>query len=75
MWLYPRVGLPGSPSSTIEVTMAKVKGAGAAVRGTSYKNEFPKPDVYTMYTTYRKERPPKGAPTYKKGGSVKKDKC
>lgn len=55
--------------------MAKVKGAGAAVRGTSYKNEFPKPDVYTMYTTYRKERPPKGAPTYKKGGAVKKDKC
>lgn len=51
--------------------MAKMRGTGAAIKGTSYKNEFPKPDVYTMYTTYRKERPEKGAPTLKKGGAVK----
>jgi len=54
--------------------MAKMRGTGAAVRGTSYKNEFPKPDVYTMYTTYRKDSPVKGSPAYRKGGKVKGSK-
>ena len=50
--------------------MAKMKGGGAAVKGTEYKNEFPQPDVYTMPVTKRKELPTKGSPRYAKGGSV-----
>ena len=42
--------------------MAKMKGGGAAVKGTNYQNEFPQPDVYTMPVTKRKELPTKGSP-------------
>ena len=50
--------------------MAKVKGAGAATKGTSYKNTFEQPPVYTMPVTRHTEMPAKGAPRYAKGGSV-----
>ncbi len=52
--------------------MAKMKGGGAAVKGTNFKNEFPQPDIYTMPVVRKKELPPKGAPRYAKGGTVKK---
>jgi len=50
--------------------MAKMKGGGAAIKGTNYQNEVPQPDVYTMPVVRKKELPPKGAPRYAKGGSV-----
>lgn len=42
--------------------MAKMKGGGAAVKGTSYQNEFPQPDVYTMPVVRKKELPPRVPP-------------
>jgi len=50
--------------------MAKVKGKGAAVKGTNYKDTFEQPPVYTMPVTNRTEMPAKNAPRYAKGGSV-----